>query len=136
MWDPHTQVLVNKIEMVQRRAARFCHNDYTSRETGCVSEMIKKLHLEQLTTRRTNRRLTIFHKAIHSHIFLPVGNLLQPVQRHSRHLNTKAFNTIHTSKNCSNLFLFSPSNKILEFITRPPQQFKQALTHLVPNKHD
>ena len=40
VWDPHTQVLINKIEMVQRRAAHFCHNDYTSRETGCVSEMI------------------------------------------------------------------------------------------------
>ena len=43
VWDPHTQVLINKIEMVQRWAARFCHNDYTSRETGCVSEMITKL---------------------------------------------------------------------------------------------
>ena len=27
VWDPHTKTLVNKIEMVQRRAARFCHND-------------------------------------------------------------------------------------------------------------
>ena len=100
VWDPHTQVLVNKIEMVQRRAACFCHNDYTSRETGCVSEMITKLHLELLTTRRTNRRLTIFHKAIHNHLSLPVANLLQPIKRHSRHLNSKAFNTIHASKNC------------------------------------
>ena len=30
VWDPHTKTLVNKIEMVQRRAARFCHNDYSS----------------------------------------------------------------------------------------------------------
>ena len=74
--------LINKTEMVQRQAARFCHNDYTSRETGLVSEMIKKLHVEQLTTRRTNRRLTIFHKAIHGHLSLPVGS------------------AIHTSKNC------------------------------------
>ena len=39
VWDPHTKTLVNKIEMVQRRAARFCHNDYKTIEKGCVSEM-------------------------------------------------------------------------------------------------
>ena len=67
--------------MVQRRAARFGLNDYTSREVGCVSEMLNQLHLQHLITRRTNRRLTIFHEAIYGHLFLPVNNLLQPVQR-------------------------------------------------------
>ena len=61
--------------MVQRRAARFCPNDYTSREAGCVSEMLKQL--QQLITRRTNRRLTILRKAIYGHLSLPVNNLLQ-----------------------------------------------------------
>ena len=141
VWDPHTQVLINKIEIVQRLAARFCHNDYTSRETGCVSEMITKLHLELLTTRRTNRRLTIFHKAIHN-LSLPVANLLQPIKRHSRHLNSKAFNTIHASKNCYKLSYFPRTikdwNSLPDAIANiiEPQQFKQALTHLVPNKHD
>ena len=49
VWDPHTQVLINQIEMVQRRAARFCLNDYTSREAGCVSEMLKQLDLQLIT---------------------------------------------------------------------------------------
>ena len=31
VWDPHAQIVINQIEMVQRRAARFCLNDYTSR---------------------------------------------------------------------------------------------------------
>ena len=86
--------------MVQSRAARFCLNDYTSREAGCVSEMLHQLQLHQLKTRRTNRRLTILHKAFYEHLSLPVNNLLQPVQRLSKHLNNKAFNTIHASKNC------------------------------------
>ena len=64
VWDPHTKTLVNKIEMDQRRAARFCHNDYKIIEHGCMSEMIGTLHLEPLNIRRTNRRLKIFHKAI------------------------------------------------------------------------
>ena len=77
VWDPHTKTLKNKIEMVQRRAARFCHNDYKTIEKGRVSEMIRKLNLqlERLNIRRTNKRLTIFHKAIHKaingHLFLP-----------------------------------------------------------------
>ena len=89
VWDPHTKTLVNKIEMVQRRAARFCHNDYKTIEKGCVSEMIRKLNLEPLNIRRTNKRLTLFHKAINGHLALPIGHL-QPVLRRTRHLNSKA----------------------------------------------
>ena len=33
-WDPHTKTLVNKIDMVQRCPARFCHNDYKTTEKG------------------------------------------------------------------------------------------------------
>ena len=43
-WDPHTQILINQI-------ARFFLNDYTSREAGCLSEMLKQLHLHQRITR-------------------------------------------------------------------------------------
>ena len=99
VWDPHTKTLVNEIEMVQRRAARFCHNDYKTIEKGCVSEMIRKLNLEALNIRPTNKRLTIFHKAINGHLALHIGHI-QPVLRHTRHLNSKAYNTIYTSKDC------------------------------------
>ena len=135
VWDPHTQTLINQIEMVQRRAARFCLNDYTSREAGCVSEMLNQLHLHQLKTRRTNRRLTILHKAIYGHLSLPVNNILQPVQRLSRHLNTKALNTIHASKNCYKYSYFPRTirdwNSLPNAIVNisKPQHFKQALIH-------
>ena len=135
VWDPHTQTLINQIEMVQRRAARFCLNDYTSREAGCVSEMLNQLKLHQLKTRRTNRRLTILHKAIYGHLSLPVNNLLQPVQRLSRHLNNKAFKTIHASKNCYKYSYFPRTirdwNSLPDAIVNisKPQHFKQALIH-------
>ena len=32
VWDPHIKTLVNKIELVQKRAARFCHKDYKTIE--------------------------------------------------------------------------------------------------------
>ena len=83
VWDHHTKTLVNKIQMVQTCAARFCHNDYKTIEKACVSEMIRKLNLEPLNIRRTNKRLTIFHKAINGHLALPIGHL-QPVLHRTR----------------------------------------------------
>ena len=130
----HTKTLVNKIEMVQRRAARFCHNDYKTIEKGCVSEMIRKLNLEPLNIRRTNKLLTIFHKAINGHLALPIGHL-QPVLRRTRHLNSKAYNTIHTSKDCYKYSFFPRTikdwNSLPDKIAtiKEPHKFKFALAH-------
>ena len=49
VWDPHTQILINQTEMVQRCPARSCINNYASREAGCVSDMLKQLHILNLT---------------------------------------------------------------------------------------
>ena len=117
VWNTHTQTLTNQIEMVQRRAACFCLNDYTSREANCVSEMLKQLHIQQLITRRTNKRLTILHKAICEHLSLPVTNLLQPVRRLSKHLNNNTFNTIHASKNCYNFSYFPRTIRYWNFLS-------------------
>ena len=32
---------INRLELVQRRAARFAHNNYHDRQPGCVSKMIQ-----------------------------------------------------------------------------------------------
>ena len=134
VWDPHTKTLVNKIEMVQRRAARFCHNDYKTIKKGRMSEMIEKLNLEPLNIRRTNGRLTIFHKAINGHLALPIGHL-QPVLRRTRHLNSKAYNTIHASKDCYKYSFFPRTiqdwNSLPDVpaTIKEPHKFKLALTH-------
>ena len=60
--------------------------------------MLVNLHWEQLTTRKTNRCLNVFHKIINGLLSLPVGNRLQPTQLQRRLLHNKTFNTIHTSK--------------------------------------
>ena len=41
--DPTTQTLIQTLENVQRRAARFVINDYTSRIPGCVTSMLTSL---------------------------------------------------------------------------------------------
>ena len=134
IWDPYTKTLVNKIEIVQRRAFPFCHNDYKIIEKGCLSEMTVKLNLEPLNIRHTNRRLAIFHKVINGHLALPIRNL-QPVLRRTRHLNNKAYKINHTSKDCLKYYFFSRTitdwNSLPEKIAtiKEPEKFKLALTH-------
>ena len=60
VWEPYTKNLTNKLESVQRRAARFCLNDFRSKSPGCVTNMIKKLEWESLTDRRQTRGLSSF----------------------------------------------------------------------------
>ena len=37
VWEPYTKNLINKLESVKRRAARFCLNDFRSKSPGCVT---------------------------------------------------------------------------------------------------
>ena len=59
VWDPYTQANVDKLEKVQRRAARFILNDdYNS----SVSGMFTKLHWDSLQARSQTHRLANFNK--------------------------------------------------------------------------
>ena len=60
VWDPYTLTNINKIEMVQRRAARFVLNRY--HRTASVSNMLEHLGWEPLQTRRKNARLAMLFK--------------------------------------------------------------------------
>ena len=48
IWDPFLQKDIDKLEKVQRQAARFISGDYTSRDHGCVTQMLSDLHLQPL----------------------------------------------------------------------------------------
>lgn len=98
VWDPHQSDLTNKIEMVQRRAARFVSNDY--KRTSSVSHMLNELEWFSLKNRRTANRLTILLKARMGLLPLPVDDLLQPLSRPSRHSHANAYKTPTANKNC------------------------------------
>ncbi|XP_072023123.1 uncharacterized protein [Amphiura filiformis] len=132
-WDPYTQVLNNKLEMVQRRAARFVSGDYKSKSQGCMTELLRQLDWESLQSRRKCRRLTILQKAITGHLSLPVGKLLQPAPRTSRHTNSQAFATLAATKDCyKNSYLprtIRDWNSIPDSIAKrqEPNTFKAAI---------
>ena len=48
IWDPYLQCDINRLEKVQRRAARFITGDYTSRTPGCMTNMLESLNLSPL----------------------------------------------------------------------------------------
>ena len=62
-WDPYVKHHINKIEMVRRRAARWCCND--SSPYSSVSDMIDKLGWQTLQQRRSTSRLVMFYKIVY-----------------------------------------------------------------------
>ena len=48
IWDPYQVKDIEKLECVQRPAARFITNDYQWREKGCVTGLLQALELSSL----------------------------------------------------------------------------------------
>lgn len=63
VWDPYTQINIDKLERVQRRAARFVCNRY--HRTASVSAMITQLGWTTLQQRRKDARLAMMYKLRH-----------------------------------------------------------------------
>ena len=63
VWDPYQQYLVNNIEMVQRRAARWVKQEYST--TSSVTSILNNLEWSTLSKRRQYSRLILFFKFLH-----------------------------------------------------------------------
>ena len=68
VWDPYVQRDIDRLERVQRSAARFITGDYHSRHDGAVTDMIQNLELLPLQERRRHHRLTFLYKIVKGHI--------------------------------------------------------------------
>ena len=86
--------------MVLRRAARMCHNDYKTIEKGCVSEMIWKLNLEPLNKVNMHKQTTHNISQGNYRSFSLTLRKSSASLRRTRHLNSKAYSTIHANKDC------------------------------------
>ena len=76
IWDPHQVGEVNKLEGVQRNAARFvCGED--RRGSGIsVTALLKELQWPSLADRRLIASLTLFYNAHTGKVSIPLCNLL------------------------------------------------------------
>ena len=98
VWDPATATLTDKIEAVQRKAARFVCRDYHMRSS--VTDMLAKLKWDTLQMRRKATRLTMLHKITNDQVAIPASTYLQPVPRLTRKQNHKAYIRPFAKKDC------------------------------------
>ena len=96
VWNPHTKNNINKIEMVQRRAARYVCNRYHN--TSSVTNMIHSLGWRSLQARRVDAKLVLFYKIVNGLVAIPISTYLTPViRKDSTFHNTQAFLTYTTT---------------------------------------
>ena len=63
-WDPHYKKKISTLERVQRKAARFCLQNFN--KTASVTDMLSDLKWDTLETRRKKNRLTLMYKLSHN----------------------------------------------------------------------
>ena len=65
-WSPHTKKCIERLEGVQRKAARFVMNDWN--RTSSVTTMLSTLGWDTLEERRARMRITTMYNIIHGDI--------------------------------------------------------------------
>jgi len=103
VWSPHEAKLINSLEAVQRRAARWAVARY--QRTASVTKMLEELGWQTLEQRRCHARLIMMFKIVHGLAHVPHTFLSQPTPtRQSRNTHEHTFALFHTR---TNYFKFS-----------------------------
>ena len=82
VWDPHTDKNIKKLEMVQRRAARFVTSRHHKRSS--VSDMLEGLNWRSLEDRRKDARLYMLYKIDRQLVVIKKDRRLTSPKRRSR----------------------------------------------------
>ena len=105
VWDPYRQGDIDKLNKIQRAAARFVTNNYQRKSS--VTALIKDLGWTDLQTRRKNFRLTSRYKILSGLIAVPVSDLLTPADERTRGGHKKSFKHIRANTTLGqNSFLY------------------------------
>jgi hypothetical protein len=81
---PTLEYRAQTLENIQRRAARFVINDYTSRTQGCVTSMLTSLEWQTLEQRRRINRLVMMYKTQHQLVDIDRDSYLRPGDSRTR----------------------------------------------------
>ena len=104
IWDPHTANDKERLEAVQRRAARFCCWRWNN--LSSPTQMIAELGWVELWRRREVARLTLMFKLTHGLLNVDTHHLLIPINRPTRHSHQYSFQRPASNKNYFNLSFF------------------------------
>ena len=92
VWDPHTQKSTKKVEMVQRRAARYAKNRH--RNKSSVTDMLSTMNWRSLEDRRRDARLCMLYKVDRNLVAIKKDKRLIPPKRRTRHSQGRAYQTL------------------------------------------
>ena len=106
VWHPYTKHNRDRLEMVQRRAARYVLHRYE--RNASVKEMLEQLDWETLELRRKKARLTMLYKMHYNLVEIDHQKYLEPAGRSSRHMHKFSYK-IPASKTNYHLFSFFPN---------------------------
>ena len=110
VWSLYTKDNINKIEKVQRRAARWVTNDYSSYSS--VTDMLSNLGWRSLEKRRTDTRLAMFYKIVYGLVAIPLQSYFEHPEVYTRHMHSLSYRQIHTSV-CYHKYSFFPISIVL-----------------------
>ena len=96
-WDPYHQNNKHRLEMVQRRTARYVTNRHHN--TSSVSSMIEDFNWKSLEDRTKIAKLTMMYKLVNGLVLINTEDRLIPPDRISRKNNTKAYQIILSCRN-------------------------------------
>ena len=111
IWSPYYQCNINKVETVQRRAARYVMNNFNSYAN--VSEMIATLGWPTLEQRRKTFRTIMMYKIVNNLVEVPTDGILIPSELQLRG-HAKKFLQPQCSVNAYLYSFFSTSDQALE----------------------
>ncbi|XP_071170901.1 uncharacterized protein [Mytilus edulis] len=134
VWDPYNKTEIDRIEMVQRRAARYVMNKHQNHSS--VSKMLNHLEWRSLEQRRKDARLTMLFKIVNEKVAVTKEDRLIPPKRLSRNMHNRSFQ-IPAASNDYRKFSFFPRT-IKDWNSLPPgvvsapsvEAFKASVTKL------
>ena len=85
VWSPHTATDIQKVEAVQRRAARWVYRDYSY--TYSVTAIDEGLNWRPLDLRRIDSRLIMLYKVTYDLVAIPASQYLTRNTKLSRHIH-------------------------------------------------
>ena len=96
IWSPYTKQNTQKIEMIQKRAARWVKNNLNYSTYDSVSTMLDNLGWRSLENRRIDSGLFMFHRIIYGYVGIQIPTYFEKPQRFTRHMHPLSYKQIHT----------------------------------------
>ena len=98
VWNPYKKDHIHKLEMVQRRAARFVSKRFHN--SSSVSDMLVHLQWETLEARRCKLQLTMFYKIVNNIVDIDKTLYLTLTPTKTRASHSKKYRLIPTTRDC------------------------------------